>query len=92
MKKYQIAIYIRLSKEDDKLKEESNSVAMQRVLLQKYAAENFTDYELHEFCDDGYTRHEFPASGNGDDAGEDKERGNLLCHSKGFFKICKRLY
>lgn len=63
MKKYQIAIYIRLSKEDDKLKEESNSVAMQRVLLQKYAAENFTNYELHEFCDDGYTGTNFRRPG-----------------------------
>ena len=55
MKKYQIAIYLRLSKEDDKLKEESASIAAQRVLLKKYAAENFSEYELQEFCDDGYT-------------------------------------
>jgi len=75
-KKYRIAIYIRLSKEDKlenqrfsgresapqaqisqtmEWQEESNSITMQRVLLRKFAAENFTDYELHEFCDDGYT-------------------------------------
>lgn len=68
--KYQIAMYIRLSKEDDKVKEEipsghtsmpcgnkaeSNSITMQRILLQNYVAENFADYELLEFCDDGYT-------------------------------------
>lgn len=55
MERYQIAIYIRLSKEDDKYKEESNSITMQRILLQRYVAENFSNYDLHEFCDDGYT-------------------------------------
>lgn len=55
MNRYQIAIYIRLSKEEDKFKEESNSITMQRILLRKYAAENFSDYDLLEFCDDGYT-------------------------------------
>lgn len=55
MKQYKLAIYIRLSKEDDKFKEESNSITMQRMLLQRYIAEHFTDYELLEFCDDGYT-------------------------------------
>lgn len=78
MKKYQIAIYVRLSKEDDKLKietpsgytsmpygrkEESNSITMQRILLQKYVAENFVDYELSEFCDDGYTGTNFERPG-----------------------------
>lgn len=55
MQKYRIAVYIRLSKEDDKGKEESNSITMQRILLHKYVADNFSNYELSEFCDDGYT-------------------------------------
>lgn len=61
MKRCQIAIYIRLSKEDEKCKMgeehsmESNSVTMQRLLLRRYAAENFSDYDLLEFSDDGYT-------------------------------------
>ena len=55
MERYQIAIYIRLSKEDDRIKEESNSITMQRILLQRFVAENFSDYDLLEFCDDGYT-------------------------------------
>ena len=55
MKTQQIAIYIRLSKEDRKEGNESNSITMQRILLQKFAAENFSDYRLLEFCDDGYT-------------------------------------
>ncbi len=61
--KYRIAIYIRLSKEDDKWKEESNSISMQRILLEKYVAESFADYELIEFCDDGYTGTNFDRPG-----------------------------
>ena len=69
MKRCQIAIYIRLSKEDGKCKMgeeypmESNSVAMQRLLLRRYAAENFSDYDLLEFSDDGYTGTNFDRPG-----------------------------
>lgn len=77
-KKYRIAIYIRVSKEDDKIKEEiplghalmpygkkeeSNSITMQRILLHQYVADNFSDYELSEFCDDGYTGTNFERPG-----------------------------
>lgn len=55
MEKYRVGIYMRLSREDDRTEEESNSITMQRLLLKRYVTENFTDYELHEFCDDGYT-------------------------------------
>ena len=61
--KYRIAMYIRLSKEDENMKEESNSISMQRLLLKKFVAENFTDYELTEFCDDGYTGTNFNRPG-----------------------------
>lgn len=61
--KYVIAIYIRLSKEDAGSVAESNSVKMQRLLLQRYAAEHFSDYELLEFCDDGYTGTNFDRPG-----------------------------
>ena len=63
MKPTQIAIYIRLSKEDDKHKEESNSITMQRIFLQRYVAENFLDYDIFEFCDDGYTGTNFQRPG-----------------------------
>ena len=36
---------------------------MQRILLQKYVAENFSDYDLLEFCDDGYTGTNFERPG-----------------------------
>lgn len=60
MKKYRIAIYIRLSKEDDKIKAESNSITMQRALLHRFieqhlAQETKDGYVILEFCDDGYT-------------------------------------
>lgn len=63
VKKYQVALYMRLSKAESRMGEESNSITMQRILLQKYAAENFTDYELSEFCDDGYTGTNFERPG-----------------------------
>ena len=63
MKKYPIAIYMRVSKEDAKDKEESNSIGMQRMLLRKFVAEKFSDYELSEFCDDGYTGTNFERPG-----------------------------
>lgn len=63
MKRYQVAIYIRLSKEDDKCREESNSITMQRILLQRFVADNFSEYELTEFCDDGYTGTNFERPG-----------------------------
>lgn len=62
-KRQRIAIYIRLSKEDAAYREESNSVTMQRILLQKYAAEHFSEYDLLEFCDDGYTGTNFNRPG-----------------------------
>jgi len=54
---------MRVSKEDAKDKEESNSIGMQRMLLRKFVAEKFSDYELSEFCDDGYTGTNFKRPG-----------------------------
>lgn len=74
MDTYQVALYLRLSKEDPKTirtmqsdkygkKRESNSITMQKILLEKYAAENFTDYHLLVFCDDGYSGIHFERPG-----------------------------
>ncbi len=62
MKHYQVALYIRLSKEDDR-DGESNSIMMQRMLLRKYAWEHFPDCKVQEFCDDGYTGTNFGRPG-----------------------------
>lgn len=57
-----IAMYLRLSQEDvDKknnmLKDESNSIRSQRLLVQRYIQEHseFADCPVMEFVDDGYT-------------------------------------
>jgi len=52
-KRYRVAVYLRLSKEDGEAAEESNSITNQRLMLKKYARENFENYELKEFVDDG---------------------------------------
>lgn len=59
--KKKLAFYIRLSMEDFDLKTsnktESNSVSNQRKLLQDYydSHSELKEYEIIEFCDDGYT-------------------------------------
>ena len=52
---YKIAIYLRLSKEDDKDTDESNSITNQRFLIMDYIAWKFQngDCEIIEFVDDG---------------------------------------
>lgn len=58
-KKYVVAIYLRLSKEDGD-KEESYSIANQRALAVDYLkkhADDITSYE--EFVDDGYSGSNF---------------------------------
>lgn len=54
MQKYKVAGYIRLSKED-KIKDESNSVTNQKLIITSYI-ENNEDLELFDFyIDDGYS-------------------------------------
>lgn len=50
-----IALYMRLSKEDEDAKEESNSIRTQRILLRRFAEEHFKDGRIIEFQDDGYS-------------------------------------
>lgn len=57
-----IALYMRLSKGDDP-GEESDSIRLQRILLKEFAAAHFTDYELLEFADDGYSGKNFDRPG-----------------------------
>ena len=61
MRQKTLALYIRLSKEDDDVgisseKEESNSITNQRMLLYDYLKSHpeFQDYRIIEKCDDGY--------------------------------------
>ena len=62
MKKYKVAGYIRLSKED-KIKDESNSVANQKAIINSYIKKN-EDLELVDFyIDDGYSGTTFDRPG-----------------------------
>lgn len=59
-----IALYMRLSKEDQYGQgDESNSIHMQRCLLQDYVKSNFEDYNLFEFQDDGFSGTNFERPG-----------------------------
>lgn len=60
---YWIALYLRLSKEDGDLQDESNSITNQRLLLEQYIQRNFENYELVEFLDDGYSGTNFRRPG-----------------------------
>lgn len=58
-----IAIYMRLSKEDEYCREESNSITMQRLLLRDYVREHFPKDKVFEFSDDGYSGTNFDRPG-----------------------------
>ena len=58
-----IAIYMRLSKEDEFSHEESNSITMQRLLLRDYVREHFPQDKVVEFADDGYSGTNFDRPG-----------------------------
>lgn len=63
MSDIRIAIYLRLSKEDDKKEEESNSIHMQRRMILSFVQKHFTDYKIVEFVDDGYSGTNFERPG-----------------------------
>lgn len=63
-----IALYMRLSKEDEKtgensFQDESNSIRMQRALLHHFVETHFDHYRLMEFQDDGYSGTNFNRPG-----------------------------
>ena len=67
--KQQIAIYLRLSLEDvdkrtNKVKDESNSIASQRMLINRHLDQNplLCNLPRIEFCDDGFSGTNFAFS------------------------------
>lgn len=58
-----IAVYMRLSKTDEKVREESNSISMQRLLIRNYIAANFAECEIIEYQDDGFSGTNFNRPG-----------------------------
>ncbi len=61
--KFRIAVYMRLSREDAADGGESGSIRTQRMLLRRYVEAHFCDYEILEFCDDGYSGTNFNRPG-----------------------------
>lgn len=58
-----IAVYMRLSKTDETGQKESNSISMQRILIRKYIAAHFTECEIMEYQDDGFSGTNFNRPG-----------------------------
>ena len=60
-----VDFYLRLSLEDDDLKDESNSITSQREILKNYISsrEEFTGVKIREHIDDGYTGTNFNRPG-----------------------------
>ena len=60
-----LALYLRLSKEDKNVVDESNSITNQRHVLHKYVEDRpeFGGYELREYVDDGYSGKNFDRPG-----------------------------
>lgn len=60
-----IALYLRLSKEDRSIADESNSITNQRLILRKFVAERaeFDNYKIKEYIDDGFSGKNFERPG-----------------------------
>lgn len=60
-----LALYLRLSKEDEDIVDESNSITNQRYILQKYVKEHpeFQGFRMQEYVDDGYSGKNFSRPG-----------------------------
>lgn len=62
-----IAVYLRLSKADERsarvTKEESGSISMQRILIQRYIESHFKAYQIKEYKDDGFSGTNFNRPG-----------------------------
>lgn len=60
---YIIAAYLRLSKENEEMKDESNSISSQRMMIREYIIRHFDHFEYREFLDDGYSGTNFRRPG-----------------------------
>lgn len=60
-----MAFYLRLSKEDGEIKEESNSITNQRFILHKFVQQRpeFDNYKIKEYIDDGFSGKNFERPG-----------------------------
>ncbi len=60
-----MALYLRLSKEDDDMIDESNSITNQRHILRRFVEQRpeFDSYEIKEYIDDGFSGKNFERPG-----------------------------
>ena len=60
-----MALYLRLSREDGDMADESNSITNQRLILRKFVEERaeFDGYEIKEYIDDGFSGKNFERPG-----------------------------
>lgn len=52
-----LALYLRLSMEDEGDRDESNSITSQRLLIRNYirSCPEFENFQIKEYCDEGYS-------------------------------------
>ena len=88
----QIAIYLRLSKEDEFVKDESNSIINQRAFIRGFINKNkeLRKMSVVEFVDDGYSGKNMP--GYAENAGTGEKKADFMRYCKGFFQIFQRSY
>ena len=60
-----LALYLRLSKEDGDMIDESNSITNQRLILRKFVEQRqeFEGFEIKEYIDDGFSGKNFERPG-----------------------------
>ena len=60
-----MALYLRLSKEDGDMVDESNSITNQRYILRRFVEQRpeFDSYEIKEYIDDGFSGKNFERPG-----------------------------
>ena len=90
----QIAIYLRLSKEDEFVKDESNSITNQRAFIRGFINKNkeLRKVSVMEFVDDGYSGKNMDRPEYAENAGTGKKKADFMHYCKGFLQIFQRSY
>ena len=94
---YRAAIYLRLSKDDGDLslsggKNESNSIASQRLLIKDFLKQHPEITVYDEYCDDGFTGTNFDRPRFQDMMTDIKKRRHKLYYCKRSVPFWKRVY
>ena len=89
-----IAVYLRLSKEDEFVKDESNSITNQRVFIRGFINKNkeLRKMSVVEFVDDGYSGKNMDRPDMQRMLEMVKRKADFMCYCKGFLQIFQRSY